>query len=218
MTRTQAIIVIVLAMLLGMAGWLWFDEWYGALTAVGAGAVRVGSTFVWRLWWRYLRRRILREMYKIFIPTFIKRPLNASTAYLRRRISYHSAPLVRMWKRSVLLRAVMLGPIVILLAVAAYYATGIWEFLLLTPIPFLVAEILPESFWVYLLSALTYYVVLLGLESTVMRIAALFPPRIRAKISVWRYRLSNQMARLRRQNRLWQAMHKWNKDRRNGGS
>ena len=54
-------LVVVLFVLLGAAGYWWFDdEWYGWLTGVGVFALRVGPMFLWKIVLRVVRRQMFR--------------------------------------------------------------------------------------------------------------------------------------------------------------
>ncbi len=166
--------IALLCALLGVAGYLWFEHWYGWLTAAGSLAIRIGPIFVWRVVLRIIRRQIIKGTFD-YLPSFIKRPVRRFGKRLAGRISHAFSTVVHTWRHSWKVRLVVIVPVIVLLGVLAYDAEGFVEFLYLFPIPFLFTAIFPQGFWMLLLGYIMQLLAAHGLESVAEKLLALLP-------------------------------------------
>src|SRR3989344_8712825 len=165
----------VLFALLGAAGYWWFEEGYGLLTAAGVFALRVGPMFVWRITLRAMRRAIVRLV-------------RALGVYVRRRLATPLDRLGRLWKGSWLLRVCILVPPLIATCIVAYELEGVLEFVALFPVPFLFTAIFPEGFGMLAFAYLMRFLGAYGLEGLVTKLLDFLPEDTRAKYRARRHR------------------------------
>src|SRR5712671_6475096 len=142
-------LVVVLFVLLGAAGYWWFDdEWYGWHTGVGVFALRVGPMFLWKIVLRVVRRQMFRILF-LLLPGSCKQPVRTARFAIRKWCEKSLGALKRRWQASWMFRFAVLVPASVALCVIAYDQEGIAEFFTLFATPFLVTAIFPEGFWGY---------------------------------------------------------------------
>lgn len=166
--------IALLCALLGAAGFYWFEHWYGWLSAIGTASLRVGPLFAWRVVFRFIRKRIIIALFRQ-CPSFVKRPVRAFGAHIRRHALGGWQALMRAWQGSWTMRIMIIVPTIIALCVLAYDADGIIEFLYLLPIPFLFTAIFPQGFWILLAGYIAQVMAAHGLEFVLVGAAKAIP-------------------------------------------
>ena len=168
-------LVVVLFVLLGAAGYWWFDdEWYGWLTGAGVFALRVGPMFLWKIVLRVVRRQMFRILF-LLLPGFCKHPVRTARFTIRKWCEKVLGSLRRRWHESWMIRVAVLVPAIVALCVIAYDQEGIDEFITLFGIPFLVTAIFPEGFWSYTFASTMACLASHGFEGVVEELSRFFP-------------------------------------------
>ncbi len=170
----RALLIALLCTLLGVAGYWYFEHWYGWLTSMGGLALRYGSVFAWRVLLRTLRRQLVMFVFP-YLPSFIKRPIRQAGRHLKQHLDDVLGSLRGAWKNSWAIRLCILLPLMGISLTLAYDAEGFLEFVYLVPLPFLTTAIFPEGFWtvafVYILNLLATH----GFEQVIERLSTLAP-------------------------------------------
>ena len=186
-------LVVVLFVLLGAAGYWWFDdEWYGWLTGVGVFALRVGPMFLWKIVLRVVRRQMFRILF-LLLPGFCKQPVRTARFAIRKWCEKVLGSLRRRWHESWMIRVAVLVPAIVALCVIAYDQEGIDEFITLFGIPFLVTAIFPEGVWSYTFAYVMAYLASHGFEGLIEKVRYFFLDRC-----WWKSTAKNDLTRSRR--------------------
>ncbi len=204
-------LVVVLFVLLGAAGYWWFDdEWYGWLTGAGVFALRVGPMFLWKIVLRVVRRQMFRILF-LLLPGFCKQPMRTVRFAIRKWCEKLLGSLRRRWHESWMIRVAVLVPAIVALCVIAYDQEGIDEFITLFGIPFLVTAIFPEGVWSYTFAYVMAYLASHGFEGLIEKVSLFFPRSLVEVYGEKRFDALKAMARHRRSavEKTSDAFHAW---------